>query len=674
MSGWRDLAQLSRPSSWLVTGIPFLAAALVTERAITPAVVLGALYFFAPYGLLRDGLAAIDAPARADGTPVTPEVAQRIRIAIAVTNLPLLILIVLASGGVAGLGYALAALVAVIDGAAPLRTRDRPVLDVVTGSLIVVLPAVCGFLTAGLPIADLPWLALVAFLAWGVAAAALRAIGRLRADPVIGGPSIATTLGPRATAMVSLVGFLIAAAGAATHGSLGALAALGLDLYLLLPAMVLLARRTVPGSAVIAGARAWAEFRGLTVLVGGWLVLLLLRHRDLTPATPWEVALLLAGAATTYALLNVLVIRLATRRRRARRSTDPDDVPAVTIVVPCRDEAARLEACLSALIGQTYADATILVVDDGSTDGSPDIAADLLGTAGQVVIAPAKPDDWTGKRWACQIGAEHATGDLILFVDADTVLVPVALRILVEQLTKRRLDLLSGITRFAMPSRGERIGVPGFGLLLFGLLPIWLTGLLRGHPSSAAFAYGPLMLVRRDVYLAAGGHGAAPGALRDDIDLARAVSRSRGRVGSVHAADLGATRLDPADDSTIGVWRRITVPNAGGTMAPAIALIAIEALAYVVPMLLPPIALIQGLGTRLLSASVVPLLILVAMRIAMALTQRQPFRTVFWHPVTIGVTIIGQLAAIVDHVIGRAPRWRGRIVESTIDVAPESAG
>ena len=51
------------------------------------------------------------------------------------------------------------------------------------------------------------------------------------------------------------------------------------------------------------------------------------------------------------------------------------------------------------------------------------------------------------------------------------------------------------------------------------------------------------------------------------------------------------------------------------------------------------------------------------MRVALTLTQRQPFGTILWHPVTVGLTLVGQLAGIVDHVIGRAPRWRGRVVD-----------
>jgi hypothetical protein len=82
----------------------------------------------------------------------------------------------------------------------------------------------------------------------------------------------------------------------------------------------------------------------------------------------------------------------------------------------------------------------------------------------------------------------------------------------------------------------------------------------------------------------------------------------------------------------------------------------------VVPLMLPPLAFLAGVDPRLLVASFVPLLLLGAMRVAMTLTQRQPLSTILWHPVTIGLTLVGQLAAIVDHVIGRRARWRGRVL------------
>ena len=655
MSDWRELLQTSRPVWWVTSALPFVAAALAVERGVTLSILLGAVYFLGPYNLLLHGTDDLA------GQPAAQ--ANRTRAAIAVTNLPLLVILVFLAGAAAGVGLLLAVAAALAYSVPPIRTRDRPIADIVTRAMHIVLPAACGFLVAGLGPADLPWLALVAFTAWAIASNALWVIHDLVDDVAGGRASTATLLGRRWTALVALAGYAIAAALAATHGPLGALAALGLDLFLLLPAMILLGRAPEAGAPDASAERAWAGLIGLNWLVGLWLFLLLLRHWRVPGLTAWEIAIGAAAAAIGYAFANVLATRVVTRRRRVRRDDAGDDVASLTIIVPCRDEADALAFCLASLAEQTYADATILVVDDGSTDGTAEVAAELLGGAGRVLVAPEVPEGWTGKAWACQVGANAATGDLILFVDADTALVPVSVRILVEQLEARRLDLLSGLTRDDLPTRTERAGVPGFALLLFGFVPIWLRTVTRGRLTNTAFAYGPVMLARRDAYVETGGHGASPGTLRDDIDLAETFARAGRRVGTVHAADLGMTRRDPVTDPVIGAWRRTFLPYAGGSLALAIATMLVETLAYLVPFVLPPIAWLTGAGIRILVASFVPICILGAMRFALMLTHRQPVTTVLWHPVTVGLMLIGQLAGIVDHVIGRAPRWRGRVVE-----------
>ena len=139
---------------------------------------------------------------------------------------------------------------------------------------------------------------------------------------------------------------------------------------------------------------------------------------------------------------------------------------------------------------------------------------------------------------------------------------------------------------------------------------------------------------------------------------------------------LPSPATSPTPDSAIGAWRRVFLPYADDSLAVAIATILLEAMAWVVPLLLPILAWLSDAGPRLIVASFVPLLLLGAMRVALTLTQREPFTTVLWHPVTVGLTLLGQLAGIVDHVIGRAPRWRGRIVEPAgrSEVAAEPRG
>ena len=420
----------------------------------------------------------------------------------------------------------------------------------------------------------MPWLALAAFAGWAVATDMLGAIVHLARDRVAGATSIATGFGPRLTAVLSLVGYAVAALLSVTIGRPGALAALGLDLYLLLPAMVLLAPRDDPAAVEAAARRAWSGFLGLRYLVGLWFAVLLLRHWGLVGGfSGLEIAIAASAVAAGYAGWNIVAIRLATRRRRTHPAHERE-ILSLTIVVPCHDDGEQLAVCLEAMLEQTYADTSIVVVDLGSTDGSAELAAEILGGAGQVIVAPPTPDDWTERSWARWTGVQASQGDLVLFVDVDTILVPVATRLLVEQLENGRMGLLSGVTRYDMPTVGERAAVPGFAMLLFGFRPIWLSALTGGRPPRVAFAYGPLMLLRRDAYVASGGHAAVPDSLREDIDLARTFARAGRRVGTVHVADLAASRHYTGADAAVPAWRRTILPYAGGSLALAVLAIA----------------------------------------------------------------------------------------------------
>jgi hypothetical protein len=276
-----------------------------------------------------------------------------------------------------------------------------------------------------------------------------------------------------------------------------------------------------------------------------------------------------------------------------------------------------------------------------------------------VVVAPPTPEGWSTSNWARWIGVQATDGDLVLYVDVDTILVPVATRLLVEQLENGRWDLLSGVPRYDMPTTGARAAVPGFAMLLFGFRPMWLSALTGGRPARVAFANGSLMLVRRDAYLASGGHAAVPDSLRESVDLAHTFARAGRRVGTAQVADLAASRHVTGPDAAVAAWRRSIFPYAGGSLGVTVIALVLEGLAYVLPLVLPPLALLSGVEARTLVASLIPLFLLGFARFALVLTQRQPLTTVLWHPVTVVLALFGQLAGLVDHVTGRSPSWRG---------------
>jgi len=195
---------------------------------------------------------------------------------------------------------------------------------------------------------------------------------------------------------------------------------------------------------------------------------------------------------------------------------DPDRWPSVVAVVPARDEAAILPETLPTLLAQDYPGAfSVVLVDDGSSDGTGAVAAALAGQAPgshtlRVVAGRPLPPGWAGKVWAMAQGVA-AAGDCddLLFTDADIAFEPGTLAALVRS------------------ARGERWIVPAFVYFFAQLYPFRRVGQPR---SATAAAAGGCMLVRREALAAAGGLARMAGARIDDVALARLLKRGPGRA------------------------------------------------------------------------------------------------------------------------------------------------
>jgi hypothetical protein len=222
--------------------------------------------------------------------------------------------------------------------------------------------------------------------------------------------------------------------------------------------------------------------------------------------------------------------------------------------------------------------------------------------------------------------------------------------------------IVSGVTTYAMPTFREQVCVPQLPMTIFGLLPLALVRLTGGHPAALAFAYGPLLFVDRAAYLRSGGHAAAPGSEREDVELARAFVRSGSRVGIVRATSLARTRHYPDGTSALAAWRRVFVAFGGGAFAVPLASLAGTTLAWILPLALPVLGVALGDAT-LVAGGLVALALLAAFRVVLAIRERMPLRTVLWHPLTVAATTVAQVLSLVDAVRGRPARWRGRTLE-----------
>ncbi len=189
---------------------------------------------------------------------------------------------------------------------------------------------------------------------------------------------------------------------------------------------------------------------------------------------------------------------------------------SVSVVVPARDEEATLPALLASLRGLTGSVADVVVVDDDSHD---ETAAVARAAGATVLPAGTRPAGWTGKAWACHVGARATRGETLLFLDADTVLAPDALDGLLD-LHDRHGGLVSVQPFHAVVRPYEHLSA------YFNVVSLLATGAFSPRPSRRAMAFGPCLLTSRADYERAGGHSAVRGEILDDVQLAAAYQRS----------------------------------------------------------------------------------------------------------------------------------------------------
>ncbi len=211
-----------------------------------------------------------------------------------------------------------------------------------------------------------------------------------------------------------------------------------------------------------------------------------------------------------------------------------------SILVPARDEALRLPAALPGLLAQPASE--ILILDDNSTDRTADLVDQAAARDHRVRLLAGTPPPvgWTGKNWACHQLAEAASGELLVFCDADVRLSPGALDALQAQLRAQHAEVFSVFPRQCTVTVGERMLVPLIDDVLLSFLPHVLLDL---PIPAAASANGQLLAFRRQAYRVVGGHAAVAGAVVEDLALARLTRRRGLKLGLALGGDLVAARM-----------------------------------------------------------------------------------------------------------------------------------
>jgi len=202
----------------------------------------------------------------------------------------------------------------------------------------------------------------------------------------------------------------------------------------------------------------------------------------------------------------------------------------VSVLVPARNESRNIQACLDSLTAQKKGIKEIIVLDDGSTDGTGEMVQAMMSQDSRLRLITGQelPGGWTGKCWACHQLAEAATGDYLLFTDADTIHEPDSIFRAWNTMEERKMDLLSLWPRQITETVAEKLIIPFMEIMLLVFFPHWMPG----HTSILGAACGQFVMFRKGSYEKLGGHQSVKSHMVEDIALARRARSTAMRVGN----------------------------------------------------------------------------------------------------------------------------------------------
>ena len=211
--------------------------------------------------------------------------------------------------------------------------------------------------------------------------------------------------------------------------------------------------------------------------------------------------------------------------------------PKVSVILPARNEEKFIEKCLDSLVGQDYDDYEIIAINDSSNDSTGNIMKKYSEKFSKVIFVDAKPkpDGWMGKNWACMEGYKKASGNLLLFTDADTVHTNSVISLAVSHLLSLELDALTVIPRMLCLDRITKITLPMISTFLhtrFSALRVNDTS------KNTGYFFGSFFIMKKSTYDSIGTHEGVKSELVEDGALGRKVKESNFKMRMVRGEHL----------------------------------------------------------------------------------------------------------------------------------------
>jgi len=357
----------------------------------------------------------------------------------------------------------------------------------------------------------------------------------------------------------------------------------------------------------------------------------------------------------------------------ATESIYSSQAPVVSICIPARNEEITIERCVRSALAQQYPNYEVLVLDDRSTDNTGIILENLqeeFPDRLRCLSSNPKPAEWLGKAWACRQLSERATGNILVFIDADTWLEKDTVARVVRSMGRDLVDLATVWPRQVLRSFGERLLIPLMYYALVSLLPAryvyraprWLPPLLR-KPFIPYFtaACGQFMAFKREAYQKIGGHASVKDKIVEDVELARNLRRAGYRMKMYYGGDSVACRMYRSEGEIREGFRKNFLPGFGSSVVLFILAALLHLVVYVLPFVTLPVGLATG-NLELALCSAAPILLIYIHRFVLAYWFEWNPLYGLLHPVSVLWYQRLALTVLIDHFSGRKATWKGRKV------------
>lgn len=358
----------------------------------------------------------------------------------------------------------------------------------------------------------------------------------------------------------------------------------------------------------------------------------------------------------------------------AKKNVYDNQAPFVSICIPARNEEAVIQRCVESALSQEYPNFEVIVLDDESTDSTPYIlekVSERFSNKFKVIKGNPKPDSWLGKPWACHQLANEASGNILIFIDADTRPNKKLVSKIVRTMGHDVIGFLTIWPQQKLLTFWEKTVIPLVYYALLTLLPARyvyknpkvVPKFLRPSISPLfAAACGQCMAFKRSVYDAINGHESVKDEVVEDVALAKRIKEKGYKMKMYHGEDSISCRMYTSQKEMREGFGKNFLAGFNYNIPLFTLMAVLHIIVFIFPFIALPFGIILQNATMVILSGLAVILILYQ-RLLLAGWFDWDFAYALLHP--LGVLWFQKLGAELMHkyITGKKNYWKGRSVD-----------